>query len=306
MTQKTTLAESIDYRITLHEGDRRKDPLIVTFAGQPGQLADQGFGTDFVLSRGYDTVYVGQRYESHFQGLDLATFQAALAPVAEGRRVVCYGSSLGAYAALYFGGSIEASILAGAPMLPSWTGFDRPNYRNLERHHVSLTDVPKNEANTVILTDPNEPPDIKYIEGAIRPAFPDARYVEYPYAGHTVLKTLDLAGSLADVVLQFFDSGTVPNIELPTEGFVPWHINFGNAMMRKRDFDAALANGRKAFAISRDSSSVSLIMRAMNGLELINELADFVSAELNTDERTKFVENIPVLKRLYEKALANS
>ncbi|SEW10380.1 hypothetical protein SAMN04488515_1061 [Cognatiyoonia koreensis] len=302
MVDTTILDETANYRITRHLGDQQHDTLVVTFAGQPGQMAEKGFGTDFALKNGYETVYVAQRYESHFQGLSLDAFQDALRPVSKSRRVVCYGSSLGAYAALYYGGTINAEVLAGAPMLPSWTGFQRPKYHDLMRAHIPLADVPKSDVPPIILTDPKEPNDILYMEGAIKPAFPHARYVELPYAGHTVLKTIEEAGMLSSVVKAVFETGEFPEIKLPTKGSVAWHINVGNEKMREKDRDEALRHGEEAFKIDQGAQPISLIIRAATALGDFDYVRQFVNDVLTAEHRAKFVDKVPVLKRMVARA----
>lgn len=304
MSDATVIAESPDYQITFHAADRKYDKLIITFAGQPGQMAQSGFGTGFALRHGFDTVYVAQRHESHFQGLDIDTFHAALRPLINGREVMCYGSSLGAYAALYYGGSIDADILAGAPMLPSWVGFDRPQYRDLPRTHIPLTDVPKSKHTPIILTDPLEPADAQYMKGAIWPAFPHARYVKVPYGGHTVLKTIELAGQLSKTILKVFKTGNAPQIDLPTKGFPPWHVNIGNENMRARNWSEALRHGQAAFDIDQSPAAISLIIRAANADQNFAHIRHFVTEQLTDEQRAKFVDKVPVLKRMSDRATA--
>jgi hypothetical protein len=69
------LVDHPDYKITLHQkGENPTDKLLITFGGQPSGIAERGFGTDFCLSRGWDTIYVAQRQGSQYQGLPIKTF----------------------------------------------------------------------------------------------------------------------------------------------------------------------------------------------------------------------------------------
>lgn len=305
MAQQTILDESGEYRITLHEAEQKNDALIITFAGQPGEMANSGFGTNFSLSRGYDTVYVAQRFETHFQGLDLDQFRNAIVPLMDGRRIVCYGSSLGAYAALYYGSSIDCHILAGAPMLPSWPGFDRPKYRDLARNHVPLSELPRRTVAPVILTDPYEPNDVSYMKSAIRPAFQDARIIMLPFAGHTLLNTLDQAKLLVPAAVTFFETGDFPDVTLPTEGFASWHLNFGKSLMRKREWLTAYEHGKKAFSLRRDLGAASLLMISLDGLGDYTAIRNFVSQTLTPEEQGKFFKGAKNLARIHERALKN-
>lgn len=102
---RTTLAAHDDYLITLHHAEKPEvGPLVITFGGQPSKRTPEGFGTGFCLANDWDTIYVAQRAGTQYQGLDASTFRDAVAPVADGRDTVCYGSSLGGYAALFWRG----------------------------------------------------------------------------------------------------------------------------------------------------------------------------------------------------------
>lgn len=146
-----TLAAHADYLITLHHGaNADAGPLDITFGGQPSKLTASGFGTGWCLGKGWDTIYVAQRAETQYQDLPLEAFVGAVAEVIEGRDVVCYGSSLGAYAALYYGGSIDARIIAAAPMLPAWPPLKRPKDA-IPLKHLPLNDVPRSRHEPVLI-----------------------------------------------------------------------------------------------------------------------------------------------------------
>ncbi len=139
-----TLAQDRDFRITLHRADPSGDdrPIVVTFGGQPSDLTATGFGTAFLLGQGFDTVYVAQRHGTQYQGLSRERFVEGVAPVIAGRDVVTYGASLGGYAALYYGGAIDARIIAASPMLPAWRPLRNRAYADLEVTHGELRDGP--------------------------------------------------------------------------------------------------------------------------------------------------------------------
>ena len=92
------IARSDDYQITFHAAaNTPSDTLVITFAGLPTGLESEGFGTDFCLAHGYDTIFTAQRINTQYQGLSLEDFEAAVAPkAAQYKTVVCYGPSLGA------------------------------------------------------------------------------------------------------------------------------------------------------------------------------------------------------------------
>lgn len=309
MHNQTKLAGSSEFLITHHaNANREHDALIITFAGQPGQMSETGFGTQFCLSQKYDTIYVSQKYETHFQGLDIETFRQAVEPYLTGRRVVCYGSSLGAYAALYYGGSINAEILAGAPMLPSWPSLGNPRYKDFKLTHIPMEDTPRTSHAPLILFDPLVEKDVKFLNETARLAYPDANYLEFPHAGHTVFATMDQAKMLTKNVLNFFATGVLPEIVLPTESFPPWHISMGNQLFAKKEFEEAARHGLAAFENALPNSpaiqnSISLSVRALAASGNAERLKTFVESDLLPEQRTKFIKGIPALAALTKRVL---
>ena len=61
-TEMEIIARSDDYQITFHAAaNTPSDTLVITFAGLPTGLESEGFGTDFCLAHGYDTIFTAQR-----------------------------------------------------------------------------------------------------------------------------------------------------------------------------------------------------------------------------------------------------
>lgn len=72
--QQTILADHDDYQITLHRRETLREPLVLTFGNLPSRKTASGFGTDFLLKHGYDTIYVAQRAGTQYQGLPAYRF----------------------------------------------------------------------------------------------------------------------------------------------------------------------------------------------------------------------------------------
>jgi hypothetical protein len=229
-----TLDKQDDYEITLHTcSTKQHSKLVVTFGGQPSGLASSGFGTDFVLSMGFDTIHVAQKFGTQYQGLSIKSFHTAVSPlVKDWDDVITYGSSLGGYAALYYGGSINARCIAAAPMLPAWRPLKIPAYKKLEMSHLELIDVPVSKHDPVVIFDPCIARDLYLIENMVRPAYPNLREVRVPYAGHTVLVTLSQARLLRPIIESLIKDDKVINFERPAEGTAIWHGEKGSHLMR--------------------------------------------------------------------------
>lgn len=225
--------------------------------GSPRAFPNSGFGTDFAAKNGWDNIYVAQRYGTQYQGLSVEAFFDAVAPVAQGRDVVCYGPSLGAYAAFYYGGSIDARIIGGAPMFPAWPRFANRAYADLEITHKDLTEVPKSSKAPVVIYDPNAPRDQAMIDHMILPAYPELRLMRYADAGHTVLVTLQKTRQLKDVIMPLIVEDRVTEIRQLEEGTAEYHIAKGRRL-RLRSPVLAKAEYRKALDLAPSRHTLAL------------------------------------------------
>jgi len=266
MTTPITLADHPDYRITLHRTKYRKEgvtpKMVITFGGQPADLADSGFGTKFCLSSGWDTIYVTQRVHTQYQGLSIEAFWDAIAEQCEGREVVCYGSSLGAYAALYYGGSLDARIVAAAPMLPAWKPLGLRPFADVEVTHQPMADGPLSTSVPIVMYDPMIPNDLRIVKEMVQPAYPDARLVEVPFGGHTVLATLGKAQLLKDVIVSMIDDDVILNFERPGEGTATYHGEKARYLMRT-DKLAARAELEKSLVLAPSPRNLGALIKLL-------------------------------------------
>lgn len=233
------LARTDWYAITHH---RRAEPsrgVMVTFDNISFGIRDKGFGTDFALKLGFDNIYVSQRKESQYQGLSIEDFHAAVAPVTAGQNVFAYGASLGAYAALYYGGCIDARIVASAPKNSAHPSIGSNRFAGLEFRHVEISQTPLSSKPPIILIDPHNREDTIFLDRCVRPAYPRAQVVEFPYAGHNVLETIQANAQLGRLTRGIFVKGQVPEIQLRTEGCHIYHCERGRHLRQTGDLAEA-------------------------------------------------------------------
>lgn len=182
--------------------------LVVHFAPFMENDIHRSYGK-FLLAAGLDLISVRKREDFWYQDLDLDAFRREVEPFARNySRVVCYGSSMGGYAALYFAGTIGAHCIALSPLVsihPKYPWFGLENYRaRVEFVHKPLVDVPKTPgARNLIVYDPKEWRDHPYVTREVVPAFPDADYVPIMYSGHPSGELLHEAGTLKPLVLGY-------------------------------------------------------------------------------------------------------
>lgn len=249
--------------------------VVVTFGGMPSDLADSGFGTKFCLSQGWITIHVAQRAMTQYQGLDVAGSPAAVAPAVEGRDVVCYGSSLGGYAALYYGGAIDARIIAAAPWLPAWPPIASPQL-SVPLTHQPLAEAPRSRAAPVVIYNPQVAHDRTTVDQMVRPAYPALRLVELPFFGHTVFSAILAAGKLRTFMATLIRDDVLLPLDLPTDTNPGWQLRRGQFLARRKPH-AAADHFRRFFDLAPSSRSLSML------LDQLLALGDLVGAQALLD-----------------------
>ncbi len=176
--------------------------LVVTFDPILYMWTRPPFGHEFLRRQQLDVVAVRKKRENFYQPLSRQAFMDAVAPVtARYARVVSYGSSLGAYAALYFGRDEPWTVIASSPRNSTHPIYGaRVWQQTAEWQHARFgTDVTP-VCNAVIIYDPRDAIDRRYIEGEVLPQFPRAEVMRVPFSGHPSNQFLGDIGFIAPFV----------------------------------------------------------------------------------------------------------
>jgi len=160
------------------------------------------FGQDFLRKLSVDVIAVRKKEEDFYQSLSRESFLAAVQPVLHRYgRVVAYGSSLGAYAALYFCREIECEVVASSPRVSAHPHYGAKVWqRKAEFLHQPFGTTVQPRCRAVVIFDPKDPLDRSYIEGEVLPQFPQAIVMRVPYSGHPSNHFLAEIGFIAPYV----------------------------------------------------------------------------------------------------------
>lgn len=250
----------------LRNPGRKSDTLVVTFAemlmNDPSQ---PGFGEQFLLKAGYDLVIVQKRSENWYQDLKVEDFSSAVSGIAaEYSDVVCYGISMGAFAALYFGGAVNASILALSPLCSIHPRYPQLGGREYRKHVVAtqcdLAHAPKSQQPVFIVFDQRLQLDAFYMRSEVMPAFPKATIAVAPGAGHPVSRCLNGMGLLRPLVLDFIRERRTPNLAAALRphraNSTIWLTNLGERCARRKRFTTALSLYEKAIGLAPDPAPI--------------------------------------------------
>jgi tetratricopeptide (TPR) repeat protein len=173
-------------RITYQRRWPASDTLVVTFDPILMSWRQPAYGHTLLGKLPLDVVAVRKKQEHFYQPLSRAAFEAAVAPVAARyRRVVAYGSSLGAYAALYFARDMDWTVIASSPRVSAHPVYGVERWQRLAPfRHERFAPSQDPRCRAIVLYDPRDRMDRSYIEGEILPAFPQAQVHRVPYSGH--------------------------------------------------------------------------------------------------------------------------
>jgi hypothetical protein len=160
--------------------------LVVTFDPLLCLWTRPSFGHDLMRRMAVDVVAVRKKAENFYQPLSRDTFESVVRPVARRyAHVVGYGSSLGAYAALYFGRDEPWTIVASSPRNsthPLYGGKPWQDRQVFLHERFSTAVAPRCRA--IILFDPRDAIDRRYLDSEVLPQFPAAEVHRVPYSGH--------------------------------------------------------------------------------------------------------------------------
>lgn len=171
------------------------DPLLYLWDRPP-------FGHEFLLKQALDVVAVRKKTENFYQPLSREAFEAAVRPVAaQYRRVVSYGSSLGAYAALYYGRDEPWIVIASSPRNSTHPVYGTLAWQQQQPwQHEPFDRGVTPRCRALILYDPRDPTDRRYLDGEVLAQFPEAEVWRVPFSGHPSNQFLVEVGFIAPFV----------------------------------------------------------------------------------------------------------
>lgn len=176
--------------------------LVVTFDPLLYLLDRPPFGHEFLRKQALDVIAVRKKTENFYQPLSRQTFEAVVGPLLqEYARVVSYGSSLGAYAALYYGRDEPWIVIASSPRNSTHPEFGSKAWqKQVAFRHERLDPAVRPRCDAIIIFDPWDPIDRRYLRGEVLPQFADAEVIEVPFSGHPSNQFLAEVGFIAPFV----------------------------------------------------------------------------------------------------------
>lgn len=178
------------------------DTIAVTFDPILVDPSQPSYAAAFLHKTGIDTLCVRKKSEHFYQPLTRERFEQAANPVlAHYRHRLAYGSSLGAYAVLYFCAHGFETVISSSPRVSAHPRFGRPHWQERAPFtHTFFDPAQPATSGAVVFYDPHDAMDRHFVEEGLRPAWPRAQFVAVPYAGHPANQFLSEIGYISPFV----------------------------------------------------------------------------------------------------------
>lgn len=202
-------------RIEHHRHAVRTETVVVAFDPLLVSPPERPYAVDFLLKAGVDVISVRKHAEHFYQPLSRDGFDALLGPtLAHYRRRLAYGSSLGAYAVLYYCRDGYDHVVASSPRVSAHPRHGVPDWQGLAafQHEAFDPDHPAGSDATVFY-DPHDPQDRHFIDDELRLGWPGANWVRVPYAGHPANQFLAEIGFIAPFVRALVRGAEPPRLD---------------------------------------------------------------------------------------------
>lgn len=185
------------------------DPILLTQRSKP-------FAVDFLLKCHADVVSVRKKAENFYQPLSCATFDAVVGPVlARYQRRLAYGSSLGAYAVLYFCRDGYDHVISSSPRVSAHPRFGTTHWQRLVKfRHEAFDPARPATSPATVFYDPLDTQDQHFVQHEIRRGWPSATYVTLRHAGHPANQFLSEIGFITPFVRALVRDEPPPVLDL--------------------------------------------------------------------------------------------
>ncbi len=210
--RKLTLFDNGKSRIEFYKNLKPTKSLVITFDAAKIRWNEKPFGFKLLQRQNVDIIAVRKKTKKDYhQDLSKDAFDQTIKELAGGYdNKFSYGYSLGAYSALYYTSEMNCQILALSPRLPIHPIYGTKEDKGKQTLHHTLSHKFNDKAFPIIIYDPKNKTDRKYVEESLLTSYPKAQLKKLPYGGHRMTFHLLSMGVLKEYVLTFINEGSVP------------------------------------------------------------------------------------------------
>lgn len=251
---------------------------VVTFQAINSKKKAPVFALKPLLDLPVNIIGVNCGANTYYQGISPVQLMHLVSPFLS-TEIITYGSSLGGWAALYFGSFLGAKVIAAAPKQPAdprflESGYPEPVLNFIAGENYAFLPLSRQSIN--IIYDPYVHQDRHIVRELIRPLCGNLQEFLVPHGSHSVLAYLKEVGVLKAFLLNLL-FGDSCDLNLPLHSPIPryflsksrWYATKHDAVLSAKHFNLAI-NSMNSCDKSSSSSLSKLIRKARRDLSKIS------------------------------------
>ena len=278
--QVTVLLDNDDVVIEHTALPSQPRTVVVTFDPILWSPDARPFAVDFLLKCGADTIAVRKKQEHFYQPLSRVDFDAAVAPaLARYPRRLAYGSSLGAYAVLYYCREGYDHVVSSSPRVSIHPRYGVAHWQRQQRfRHEAFDPARPASSRATVFYDPLDEQDRHFVEAEVHRGWPHAEYVAVRYAGHPSNQFLAEIGFISPYIRALVQAKPPPVLDRRLKARSGmYHQVLAEACLKRGKLNWALALGQKALQLS---PYLDLARRTLGEIEMARCEFDAAEARL--------------------------
>lgn len=214
--RKVVLFDNGESRIEFYRKTSQTDTLVLTFDSINMTWDEPPFAFKLLAKKDVDIIAVRKRESGTYQQ-DMSReefYETVKHIVAFYKHKIAYGFSLGGYTSLYYASTIKnCRILAISPRVSVHPVYGKPKIQKEYSFHHEQPHPGNHELAPIIVFDPKNKLDNRYITEELFPAYPRAVFIKIPYGGHRLAPHLLEMGKLKCFIETVITSKEVPVYE---------------------------------------------------------------------------------------------
>lgn len=278
--RKLTIFDNGESRIEFYKKLVKTKRVIITFDSINMVWENPSFAFKLLIKKDLDIIAIRKRESRTYQqDLHQEDFLETIKPLMNKYTdKMAYGFSLGAYHTLYFASLLNCRILAFSPRLSIHPEFGRTRIIPKHKMKHNLIMAVNSKITPIIVFDPKNDLDTRYINEGILPKFPNSILVKIPYGGHGIAPHLLKTGLLKQFV-QTFLNNSIPIYDrtLKSKSHI-YFRNLGAECLRHNKYKWALDLANKSLEMApTDLNSIKLKLKTLKKLKCFEAARDFAT-----------------------------
>ncbi|WP_153017249.1 tetratricopeptide repeat protein [Alkalihalobacillus trypoxylicola] len=282
--RKLVLYDNGQSRIEFYKKLQHTERVIITFDSIFMTWDNPSFAFKLLSEQNMDIIAIRKKEKSTYQqDLSQEEFIEVVSPLMQGYTdKMAYGFSLGAYNTLYYASMLDCRIMAMSPRLSIHPEYGRtkiiPKFKMLDNELL-----PKNpKIKPIIVYDPKNSLDKRYVKEGILPSFPNATEVKIPYVGHGLAPQLLKMGLLKSFVYDFLQNKTPVYDRAKKIKSNTYYTNLGNACYQRNKLNWALNLVNKSIELeSKSKEATKLKIKILKKQTRIKDACSFAKEAIH-------------------------